>query len=119
MKDNGFKLTKQRSWRYPTQTIAHADYSTDILILANTPTQTVSLLRSQEPAAAGIGIHVKAQKMQYMCSYQRGYISTLNGTYLKPVDKFTYQGSSVSSTETDINTQQAKAKIANDGLSVI
>ena len=35
------------------------------------------------------------------------------------VDKFTYLGSSVSSTETDINTQLAKAWIAINRLSVI
>ena len=34
---------------------------------------------------------------------QRGDISTLKGGLLKLVDKFTYQGSSVSWTETDIN----------------
>ena len=37
-----------------------------------------------------------------------GNISTLNGSTLKLVDKFTYLGSSVSSTETDINTRLAK-----------
>ena len=38
-----------------------------------------------------------------MCFNQRGKIATLNGSSLKQVDKFTYLGSSVSSTETDIN----------------
>ena len=38
---------------------------------------------------------------------------------MKLVDKFTYLGSSVSSTETDINTPLAKAWTANDSLSVI
>ena len=49
----------------------------------------------------------------------RGDISTLNSSSLKLVDKFTYLGSSVSSTETDINTQLAKAWTAIDRLSVI
>ena len=34
---------------------------------------------------------------------QTGDISTLNGSFLKLVDKFTYLESSISSTETDIN----------------
>ena len=38
---------------------------------------------------------------------------------LKLVDKFTYFGCSISSTENDINTQQAKAWTAIDNLSVI
>ena len=37
MKDNGFKLTKERSRRYPAQTITNADYAYDIAVLANTP----------------------------------------------------------------------------------
>ena len=45
--------------------------------------------------------------------------STLNGSSLKLVDKFTYLGSGVSSTEKDINTRLAKAWTAIDSLSVI
>ena len=54
-----------------------------------------------------------------MCFNQRADISTLNGSSLKLVDKLTYLGSSVSSTETDINTRLAKAWTANNSLSVI
>ena len=56
---------------------------------------------------------------EYICFNQSGDISTLNGSYVKLVDKFTYLGSSVSSTETDINTRLAKAWTAIDSLSVI
>ena len=38
MKDNGFKLTKERSRRYSAQTIMDMDYADDIALLANTPT---------------------------------------------------------------------------------
>ena len=51
--------------------------------------------------------------------YQTSDISTLNGSSLKIVDNFTYLGSSVLSTKTDINTWQAKTWTANDRLSVI
>ena len=54
-----------------------------------------------------------------LCFNQRGVISTLIGSSLKQVHKFTYLGYSVSLTETDINTRQAKAWTANDSLSVI
>ena len=54
-----------------------------------------------------------------ICFYQRGDISTLNGCSLKLVDNFTYTGSSVSLTETDINTWLAKTWTAFDRLSVI
>ena len=50
---------------------------------------------------------------------QTGNISTLNNSSLKLVDKLTYLRNSVSSTETDSNTQLAKAWTAIDRLSVI
>ena len=110
MTDNGFKLTKERSRRYPAQTITDVDYADDIALQANTPTQAETRLHSLERAAGGIGhLHVNADKTEYVCFNQRGDISTLNGSSLKLVDKFTYRGSDVSSTETDINTRLAKA----------
>ena len=54
-----------------------------------------------------------------MCYNQTGDISTLGRTSLKLVDKFTYLGSSVSSTEKDIDTQLTKAWTAIDRLSII
>ena len=115
IKDNSFKLAKERSRRDPAQTITDAD---DIALLANTPSQAETLLHSLERAVAGIGLHVNADKTEYMCFYQRGDNSTLNGSSLKLVDKFTYLGSSVSSTEKDVKTQPAKAWTAIDKLSV-
>ena len=114
IKENGFKLTKERSRRYSTNTITDTDYVDDIALLANSRAQAESLLHSLERAAAGIGLHVNAHKTEYMCFNQRGDISTLNRSSLKLVNKFTYLGSSVSSTETDINTRLAKAWTALD-----
>ena len=66
IKENSFKLTKERSRRYPAKTITIADYTDDIVFLANAPTQTETLLHSLEWAAAGIGLYVNAHKMEYM-----------------------------------------------------
>ena len=119
IKENSFELTKKRSKSYPTKTITNPDYTDEIAIQANAPARAETLLHRLEPAAAGIGLHVNAHKMEYMCFNQTGDISTLGGSSLKLVDKFTYLGSSVSSTETDIDTRLAKAGTAIDKLSVI
>ena len=100
IRENGFELTKRRSKRYPAKTITDADYADDLALLANTPNQAETLLHSLERVAAGIGLHVNANKTEYMCYNQTGNIATL-------VDKFTYLGSSVSSTEKDIDTWTA------------
>ena len=118
IKENGFELTKKRSWKYPAKTITDADYADDIALLANTPNQAETLLHSLELAAVGISLHVNAHKTEYMCFNQTGDISTLDGSSLKLVDKFTYLGSSVPSTEKDIDTRLTKAWTAIDKLSI-
>ena len=117
--ENSFTLIKKRSRRYPAKTISDANYTNDIAILANVPVQAETLLHSLERATAGTGLHVNAYKTEYMCFNQTGDISTLNSSFLKLVDKFTYLGSSVSSTRTDIYTQLTKSWTAIDRLSVI
>ena len=106
IKENGFELTKKRSRKYPAKTITDADYADDIAILANTSVQAETLLQTLERAAAGIGLHVNAQKTEYMCFNQTGDISTLGGSSLKLVEK-------------DIDTRLTKAYTAIDKLSVI
>ena len=118
IRENGFELTKKRSRRYPAKTITNADYADDIVILVNTPNQAETLLYSLEWATAGIGLHVNAHKTEYMCYNQTGDISTLDRTSLKLVDKFTYLGSSVSSTEKDIDTLLMKAWTAIDHMEI-
>ena len=119
IKENGIKLPKERSWRYTPKTITDADDTDDTALLENAPNKAETLLHSLERAAAGIGLHINAHKTEYVCFNQTGDISKQDSSSLKLVDKFTYQGSSVSSTETDINTRLAKAWTAIDRLLVI
>ena len=99
--------------------LTDADYADDIALHANTPNQAETLLHSLERAAAGIGLHLNAHKTEYMCYNQIGDISTLGKTSLKLVDQFTYLGSSVSSTEKDIDTRLTKAWTAINRRSII
>ena len=54
-----------------------------------------------------------------MCYNQTGDITTLDGTTLKLVDKFTYLRSNISSTEKDIDMQLMKAWTAINWLSIV
>ena len=108
MKNNGFKLTNERR-RYLTHKNTDEDYADDIARLENTPAQAETLLHTLERTAADIGLHVNTDQTECMCFNQRGNISALNVSSLKLVDKFIYLGTSISSTETDINTRLEKA----------
>ena len=105
---------QRKKSRFPAQTITDADYTDDIALLTNTPAQAQTLLQS-----VGIGLDINTDKIEYICFDQRGDISTLKCGSLKLVNKFTHLSSRVSLTETDINPGLAKARIANDRLSVI
>ena len=58
-------------------------------------------------------------KEKIVTYFKTGDISTLDRTPLKLVDKFTYLGSSISSTEKDIDTRLTKAWTAINRLSII
>ena len=90
LKENGFTLKKQE-----TETITDTDYVDVIALLVNTPTQGKSQLHNLEQSAGGIGLHVNADKTEYMCFNQKGDISTLHGSSLKLVDKFMYLSSCI------------------------
>ena len=55
MKDNGFKLAKERSRRYPAQTITDADYADNIV-------------HSMERSAAGIEASISTQTRRNTCA---------------------------------------------------
>ena len=116
MKENGLTRKKTKSRQYPTKTITDAN---DLVLLTNTPAQTKSLLNSLEQAARGIGLYMNSDKTEFMCFKQDAAISTLNDKPLKSVDHFTYLGSNVSSTESDVNKCIGKAWTAIDRLLII
>ena len=120
MKENCFMLKKARSRWYPAQTIMNTDNTDDIVQLANTHTQAKSLLHCLVKAAGSIGLHINGNKTEYMYFNQNQTrdISTLTGSSLKLVDKFTCLRSSVSSSNV-ISMQLSKAWSAIDRLSVI
>ena len=107
----------QRKWLYtgkckkqttPCMKLSRTKTTLMTALMAKTPTQAESLLRSLEQAAGGIGLYVNVDKMEYMCFNQRDDIFSVNSGSLKLVDKFTYLGSGILSPKND-NTQQAKS----------
>ena len=74
---------------------------------------------STQALVGGLSLESERQQVLGLLNSSQYSSRLLNGSSLKLVDKFTYQGSCVSSTETDINTQLAKAWTAINRLSVI
>ena len=62
VKDNCFKLIKEKSRRYSAQTITDADNVNDIALLENTPVHAKTLLHSLGRAAGGISLNVTHTK---------------------------------------------------------
>ncbi len=62
-----------------------------IYIYIYTPDQAETQMHSLERTVASWGLYVNAHKTEYMSYNQTGDISTLDGTPLKLVDKFTFK----------------------------
>ena len=88
--------------RYPAETVTDTGNADDLMLFENSPYQTESLQRSQEQAAEDISISVNANRTEDTGIKQKNTISTLNGKPLKLVDHFTYLGSNISSSGSNI-----------------
>ena len=103
-------IKKTKSKRYPTDT----DYADDLTLIENLHAQAESLLHSLEHAASGIGLYMNADKTEFMYFKQEGAISTLRRKLLKLIGQFLYLGSSISSTESDVNIRFGKMRTTLD-----
>ena len=99
---------KAKSWWYPAETMADADYTDDLMLLGSTPAQGKPFLHSLEQAAWCIDLHMNANKTEFICFKREGTISTQRGWPLKLVNKFKYLGNNISFRESDVNIFFAK-----------
>ena len=118
IKENGLILTKSSSPRYANN-LTDADYADDLALFANSSSEVSALLHSLENAAKDIGLHVNADKTEYMCFNTQGSLNTIKSEPLKQVDTFTYLGSNISSSEADVKSRIGKAWGALDKLNTI
>ena len=88
-------IKKARSKRYPAQAVTDAGYADFLALRANTPAQIESLLRNQEQAVERIGLHVNANKTEFICFKQSGVMSTLSDRSLKLDDMCPHRCTSV------------------------
>ena len=91
------------------------DYADDLVLIANLPTKAEFLQHSIVQAAICIDLYANSDKTKFMCFKWDGPIFT-NEKPLK-LDHFTYLGSNISSTESNVNI--GKAWIAIDWLLAI
>ena len=89
------QLAKERNRRYLEQENSWQRKETEDTSNKQSQTRTTVMIHSRRPnpcyivwngQTGGIGLHVNADKTEYMCFNQRGDISTLNGGSLKLMD---------------------------------
>ena len=82
-----------------------ADDPDNLALLANTLAQAESLQHSVKQAEGGIDLFVNTNKTEFMCFKQKELF--LRGRNLQLINKFTYLGSNISSTESDVHVRLA------------
>ena len=107
MKANGLTFEKTIIRRYLAETMPNTDYADDLALLPNTHAHVECLQHSLEQEAEGISLYVNANKRSYHHSkWQTSEIS----------NNFTYLGSNISSTESDVNIRFGNALTASDWM---
>ena len=96
-----------------------ADYADNQSLLADSSTQTETLLHSLQQTAIDVVFNLYANKIESLCFKQEGTIFTLSHKPLKFVVQFIYLGRYISSTEKEVNIRLAKARAAINRLSTI
>ena len=116
IKENSFSLKqkKNRSRRYPAETMRDEDYADDLAPLTNTP----ALLQGLKQAEEATDHYVIVYKTEFMYSkYARA--NSLNSKPLRLVEHFPYLGSNISSTESEVNIRIGKTWTVICRLSII
>ena len=108
-KELGFTLKKWQNRRHPAETITDIYYADDLALLSDTINDANDLLHHLERAAKGIGLNVNVKKTEYISYNQQGNIKSLAGKDIKSVEEFTYLGSSITSSQKDIDIRVGKA----------
>ena len=107
----------QLTLQYPAKTTMDADYADDLHFSQIYTCSSQILMHSLKQAARDIDPYVNTDKTEFMHFNQDGAISSLNGKLLKFVDQFTYLGSNISSTESDVSL--GKTWLALNNLLII
>ena len=90
-----------------------ADYTVDLMPLTNTSAQAKSLLYSLELAAGGISFYLNADKTEFL------HFKLEGDKTVKLINQFSYLGSIIFFTESDLNIHIEKAWTAVDRLPVV
>ena len=80
----GFARKKERRG-YRAENMTETDYAADVVLLANTPDQAESLLRSLEQTAKSNGLYVNANKTEFMSFKLERSNSNLRSKHLKVI----------------------------------
>ena len=78
-----------------------------------------SQISAWKMAARGIGHYINSDKTEFMSINENGVIFSSNSKLLKLVEQFSYLGSNISPTESDVNIHIGKAWSTIDRLSTI
>jgi len=100
--NHGFTTVPRRSSRYPKEVVNDLDFADDIALLENSFEQAQAQLNTVAEEASRIGLVINTQKTEFMTNTSCKKNLTLNNADIKLVDDFTYLGSKMASSESDI-----------------
>jgi len=100
--NHGLTTAPRRSSRYPKEVVNELNFADDLALLENSFEQAKAQLNTVAEEAMKIGLVINKQKTEFMTNTSCKKNLTLNNADIKLVADFTYLGSKMASSESDI-----------------
>ena len=100
--NHGLTTVTRRSSRCPKEVVNDLDFADDIALLENSFEQAQAQLNTVAEEAVEIGLVLNTQKTEFMTNTNCKKNFTLNNAGIKLVDDFSFLGSKMASSESDI-----------------
>jgi len=109
--DLGFTVTPARSRRIKAVRVSDVEFADDIALSTNNVKDAEILLKEVERVAATVGLRMNEGKTKYLVRNIEAPdpLESLSGGTIELVDDFSYLGSKISDTESDVNMRKGKA----------
>ena len=107
----GFTIKPRQSRRVKAVRVSDTDFADDLALITDTVTEAEKLTQEIEKVAATVGLQMNEGKTKFMTQNIEvpGTLMSVNNKSIEHVKDFTYLGSRLKSTESDIRVRKGKA----------
>ena len=107
----GFTIKPYRSRSVKAESLSDTDFADDIALIADTVKEVETLMQEVERVAASVGLKMNEGKTKFITQNIENpdSIKSLSNSTIEYVEDFTYLGSRITDSESDIRVRKGRA----------